>query len=134
MFTGTPEKPAWLVSALSIVAGIVLVATGHPVPDVLQGLALAGLVAAVALADAGTSNVFAWGLVVLGLVGVVVLALLNDGLPTWLEAVTGLGVAGGASLSVPTSVPKVTVSNTGNFASPSTQVATKHFVGPSGPS
>jgi|SRR5580658_412174 hypothetical protein len=101
--TTTPEKPAWILAALSIIGGVILLALHHTVPGVLQGLALAGLVAAVALADAGTSNMFAWGLVILALVGIVVLALLSDALPTWLEAVAGLGVAGGASLSIPTS-------------------------------
>jgi len=102
MFTN-PEKPAWLVSALAIIFGVVLVGLHKPVPSILQGIALAGLVAAVALADAGTTNTFAWGLVALSLIGVGVLALLSDPLPTWLEATSLLGVTGGASLSVPLS-------------------------------
>ncbi len=138
MFTGTPEKPAWLIAAIAIIFGTILVGLHLPVPTVLQGIALAGLVAAVALADAGTSNVFAWGLVALSLIGIGVLALLSDPLPTWLEAVTALGVTGGASLSVPTSVPHVfPVAGTGvtseavESAPGAAVTAHRHIVGPS---
>ena len=138
--TTTPEKPAWILSALAIIGGVFLLGFHHSVPTIVQGLALAGLVAAVTLADAGTSSVFPWVLVSLAVIGIVILAGLSDAIPTWLEAVAGLGVVGGGSLATPSSSSQVAVAGLSGVSARTLQAApgstittpagTTHIVGP----
>jgi hypothetical protein len=114
MFTTTaPEFPAWLLSALALIAGVGLLVDHVVVPGVVAALALAGIVAAVALTDSSTKSIFPWVIVVLAVIGIIILAALSDAIPQWLEAVAGVGVVGGSSLALPAVIaPKASTTPT----------------------